>query len=59
MDSTLIAAGVALANGVQNLRERYASLIVDAEYLDWVTKDTSDDKVVTSRIKRAISYLAE
>ena len=59
MDSTLIAAGIALANGVENLEERYLSLIADAEYLNWVTADTSDEKVVTSRIRKAIKFLAE
>src|ERR1700733_4523172 len=59
MDSTLVAAEVALKAGITNLGERYASLIKDDDYLIWVTQDTSDEKVVTSRIKKAIKYLAE
>ena len=59
MDSTLVAADSALKKGVGDLKTRYAALIQDKDYLDWVTKDTSDEKILTSRIKKAISYLAE
>ncbi|MHB1857725.1 MAG: GmrSD restriction endonuclease domain-containing protein [Acidobacteriaceae bacterium] len=58
MDSTLVAANKALQNGVTNLRERYAALIEDDEYIEWVTKDTSDEKILTNRIRKALSILA-
>jgi Protein of unknown function DUF262 len=58
MDSTLLASKSALAKNVTNLKERYGRLLTDTEYLNWVTTDTSDDKVVTGRIKKAIDYLA-
>jgi len=59
MDSTLVASRVALAKGIRNLGHRYKTLIDDAEYKEWVTKDTSDEKILTSRIRRAIAVLAE
>lgn len=59
MDSTLIAAEFASRNGVQTLDERYEKLTEDKEYIDWVTQDTSDEKVVVGRIEKAIEYLAE
>ena len=58
MDSTLVAADSALKKGIGDLETRYAALIQDQQYLDWVTKDTSDEKILTGRIKKAISYLA-
>jgi uncharacterized protein with ParB-like and HNH nuclease domain len=58
MDSTLVAAGTALEKGVKDLKIRYDALIKDTEYIDWVTKDTSDEKILTKRISRALSVLA-
>jgi hypothetical protein len=59
MDSILIAAEKAFSNGVGNLRERYMSLTRDPQYLDWVTSDTSDERILIGRIKMAIAFLAE
>jgi uncharacterized protein with ParB-like and HNH nuclease domain len=58
MDSTLVAANSALANGVTNLKSRYDSLVSDAEYVEWVTKDTSDEKILINRIRKALAVLA-
>lgn len=58
MDSTLVAAGSALNKGIINLKGRYDVLLGDAEYLDWCTKDTSDEKVLTNRFKKANAILA-
>ncbi len=58
MDSTLVAASVALTRGVTDLKARYDALIEDEEYIDWATKDTSDQTVLISRIRRAIATLA-
>ena len=58
MDSTLVAAGIALANGVSDLKDRYAILVEDKDYLAWVTQDTSDEKILSKRIKKAIEVLA-
>lgn len=58
MDSTLVAADKALSNSVTDFKERYATLIGDKEYIEWVTKDTSDEKILTSRIRKALSILA-
>lgn len=59
MDSIMVAANSARLKQVNNLRERCERLIQDKEYLDWVTKDTSDEKIVSSRVRRAIENLAE
>ncbi len=59
MDSTLVAAATALDRGVTNLKDRYAVLVADNNYHDWITSDTSDEKVLTSRIAKAISILAD
>ncbi|HVZ84171.1 MAG TPA: DUF262 domain-containing protein [Terracidiphilus sp.] len=59
MDSTLVAASLALANGVADLKSRYEQLIADKAYLESVTQDTSDDKVLAFRIQKAIDYLAK
>ncbi len=59
MDSTMVASCVALKKGVNDLKRRYDILVKDEEYIDWCTKDTSDEKILTSRIKKAISVLAE
>jgi hypothetical protein len=58
LDSTLVAANIALSNGVKDLKKRYHLLVEDEKYVDWVTKDTSDEKILTSRIRRAITTLA-
>lgn len=58
MDSTIVAASEASRKRVKNLKERFDSLVSDPEYVDWVTKDTSDEKVLTSRIRKALSVLA-
>jgi hypothetical protein len=58
MDSTLVAAGEALKNNVTGLHARYVTLIEEKDYIEWVTKDTSDEKILTSRIKKALSILA-
>ncbi|HEU5341259.1 DUF262 domain-containing protein [Edaphobacter sp.] len=59
LDSTLIAAHLAQDRNVTNFGERYAELIRQEDYLHWVTQDTSDDKVIKSRIGKAISWLSE
>lgn len=59
MDSILVASSLALRNGVNNLQQRYDILLKDNEYLDLCTKDTSDEKILTGRIKKAIAVLAE
>ncbi len=58
MDSTLVAASLALANGVKDFKARYEKLIEDKAYVDWVTRDTSDEKILTNRIRAAIATLA-
>lgn len=59
MDSTLLASGVALKKGIGDLKVRYDVLLKDAEYIDWCTKDTSDEKILINRVKKAITILAE
>jgi uncharacterized protein with ParB-like and HNH nuclease domain len=59
MDSTLVAAAIAFDRDVKNLKERYAVLVTDANYQDWITSDTSDEKILTGRIAKAISILAD
>lgn len=59
MDATLVASSVALKNGVNDLKKRYDLLLKDEAYIDWCTKDTSDEKILTNRIKKTISVLAE
>jgi hypothetical protein len=58
MDSTLVAVGVAMTKGITDLKDRYATLISDSEFKNWVTSDTSDDKVLSNRTKKAIAVLA-
>jgi hypothetical protein len=58
MDSTLIASGLALKKGIIDLKSRYETLVKDTQYLDWCTKDTSDEKILISRIEKAIGILA-
>lgn len=58
MDSTLVASDMALKKGIDDLKNRYDALLKDNEYLDWCAKDTSDEKILTSRIKKAITTLA-
>ena len=59
MDSTLVAASIALEKGLNDLKERYDVLVADPDYQDWIASDTSDEKVLIARISRAISVLAE
>lgn len=59
MDSTLVAANIAFTKGITNFRERYENLIADPEFIQWVTKDTSDEKVLSNRIRKAIAILAD
>lgn len=58
MDSTLVASGIALKNGVDDLKGRYDVLLLDGQYIDWCTKDTSDEKILIKRIEKAITILA-
>jgi uncharacterized protein with ParB-like and HNH nuclease domain len=58
VDSTYVAASIALKAGVTDLEERYKYLLADKDFIELCTKDTSDDKVVTQRIARAIAVLA-
>jgi hypothetical protein len=60
MDSTLVAAGAALAKDVKNdvFAKRYSQLVEDEDYIEWVTKDTSDEKVLSNRINKALAILA-
>lgn len=58
LDSTMVAAHQARGNGVNDLKARYQKLLSDDEYQDWCAKDTSDDKVLTARVARAIEILA-
>jgi hypothetical protein len=58
MDSTLVAAHFALSRGVKDLKPRYDALVKDADFVELVTKDTSDEKILTNRIRRAITSLA-
>jgi hypothetical protein len=58
MDSTYVAASLALKAGIPNLSERYKNLLDDKEFIEWCTKDTSDDKIVAQRIARSIAALA-
>lgn len=58
MDSILIASDVALKNGITDLKARYDNLLLDEHYMDWCTKDTSDEKVLINRIRKAIAILA-
>jgi hypothetical protein len=59
MDSTLVAASTALDKDIKDLKERYGALVADSDYQDWITSDTSDEKVLTARIDKAISILAD
>lgn len=59
MDSTLVAAGIALKKGVADFKRRYDVLLEDDEYIQWCTKDTSDEKILIGRIKKAINILTE
>jgi hypothetical protein len=58
MDSTLVAAGIALERGIKDFKNRYDTLIGDADYTAWCTKDTSDEKTLTNRIEKAVKILA-
>lgn len=58
MDSTYVAASIALKAGITDLGDRYKKLLADKEFIDWCTKDTSDDKIVAQRIARSITVLA-
>lgn len=59
MDSTLIASGIAMAKGITDLKSRYDALLKDSQYIDWCTKDTSDEKILIGRVNKAVSILAE
>ncbi len=59
MDSTFVAAQVAMSKGVVNLKSRYAKLVDDKDFDHWITSDTSDEKVLKDRIKKSITFLAE
>ncbi|MEP6756425.1 MAG: DUF262 domain-containing protein [Chthonomonadales bacterium] len=58
LDSIMVASYLALNNHVENLSERYELLLSDKEYVTWCTSDTSDERVLLSRIARAIKTLA-
>jgi hypothetical protein len=58
MDSTLVAASIAFSQGVQDFKARYDALVKEADFVDLVTKDTSDEKILTNRIRKAITSLA-
>lgn len=58
MDSSLIASEKALKQGIVDLKARYDRLVADEDFEVWTTTDTSDEKVVTQRIAKAIQYLA-
>ena len=57
MDSTMVIARVAAANNVMDFKERFDSLLADAAYLESVTKNTSDEKTLTTRFQRAKQFL--
>ncbi|MFT3850517.1 MAG: DUF262 domain-containing protein [Propionivibrio sp.] len=59
LDSTMVAAAVALERNITNLGDRFSALLEDGEYQQWCAKDTSDEKVLICRIERAIDILSQ
>jgi len=59
MDSVLVGAQAAIKAGVTDFKKRFEKLISDQDYDLWVTSDTSDERVLTSRFRKAISILSD
>lgn len=57
MDSVMVIGGLAREGHATGFRDRFTMLMTDADYLDSVSKSTSDEKVLRKRFDRAISVL--
>ena len=59
MDSTMVIARKAIEKGIKDFRARYQAMLKDGDFLESVTKNTSDEKTLTIRFLRAAHYLTE
>lgn len=57
MDSTMVIARQVMEKGIKDFSARYQAMLKDSDYLDSVTKNTSDEKTLTIRFRRAEHYL--
>ncbi|AFS54373.1 DUF262 domain-containing protein [Leptospirillum ferriphilum] len=56
MDSIFVAGFLAYKKGIKDLKNRYDKLIQDNEFIQSVSKSTSDENVVKARMRKAVDY---
>jgi hypothetical protein len=59
MDSVMTMMSLALSNGVADAKQRYELLLQDEQYIEDVSKNTSDTSVVRRRFSRAYTVMVE
>lgn len=57
MDSVMAVMPVAAKMGIKNMQDRYQHLLKDDDYIENVTRSTSDEKALTIRFLRATEFL--
>jgi len=57
MDSVMSCVFTAMKQGIKDFEERYKRMLSDATYIESVTYNTSDEKVVQNRFSIAQSYM--
>lgn len=57
MDSVMTTVSKYLTQKLDNLKKRFEGLVEDEEYIDWSTRNTSDEKTLLNRFELARKYI--